>query len=196
MPGSQHNAAVFAAVPGYHVLPASLAGVLRFPSVSASAGEQMHVRTAMKYPYSSATLLLALVLISLPVVAAVEDATQIDPVVVTATRTAETADQTLAPVTVVDRDEIERRQSLTTVDILRGLPGLPSAIPAVRDDRPISFCAAPTPIKPCFWWMASRLAPPPLARVRFRTFQWNRSSVSRWCADLAPACMARKRQVA
>ncbi|ESQ10618.1 MAG: TonB-dependent vitamin B12 receptor [Thiohalocapsa sp. PB-PSB1] len=78
----------------------------------------------MKYPYSSATLLLALVLISLPVVAAVEDATQIDPVVVTATRTAETADQTLAPVTVVDRDEIERRQSLTTVDILRGLPGV------------------------------------------------------------------------
>lgn len=78
----------------------------------------------MKYPTLSAALLLTPAFVPQPVVAAVEDVTEIDPVVVTATRTAETADQTLAPVTVVSRDEIERRQSLTTVDILRGLPGV------------------------------------------------------------------------
>ena len=78
----------------------------------------------MKYPSLSAALLLTPALVSQPAAAAVEDVTDIDPVVVTATRTAETADQTLAPVTVVSRDEIERRQSLTTIDILRGLPGV------------------------------------------------------------------------
>lgn len=78
----------------------------------------------MKYPSLSAALLLTPALVSQPSAAAVEDVTQVDPVVVTATRTAQTADQTLAPVTVVTRDEIERRQSLTTVDILRGLPGV------------------------------------------------------------------------
>ena len=78
----------------------------------------------MKYPSLSAALLLTPALVSQPAAAAVEDVTQVDPVVVTATRTAQTADQTLAPVTVVTRDEIERRQSLTTIDILRGLPGV------------------------------------------------------------------------
>jgi len=78
----------------------------------------------MNYPSLSAALLLTPALIPQPAAAAVEDVTDIDPVVVTATRTAETADQTLAPVTVVSREEIERRQSLTTIDILRGLPGV------------------------------------------------------------------------
>ena len=67
---------------------------------------------------------LALSVLSWPPAAATEDIAETEPVVVTATRTAETADQTLAPVTVVTRDEIERRQSLSTVDILRGLPGV------------------------------------------------------------------------
>ncbi|MGB5733908.1 MAG: TonB-dependent receptor, partial [Thiohalocapsa sp.] len=78
----------------------------------------------MKYPSLSAVLLPIPLALSSLANAAVEDVSDIDPVVVTATRTAETADQTLAPVTVVSRDEIERRQSLTTVDILRGLPGI------------------------------------------------------------------------
>lgn len=46
------------------------------------------------------------------------------PIVVTATRTAETADETLTPVTVVTRDDIERLQANSVQDVLRGLPGL------------------------------------------------------------------------
>ncbi|NEX17015.1 MAG: TonB-dependent vitamin B12 receptor [Halochromatium sp.] len=59
-----------------------------------------------------------------PSSAQVEDVTNLEPIIVTATRTAETADQTLASVTVIDRTEIDRRQSKTMTDILRGLPGV------------------------------------------------------------------------
>lgn len=54
----------------------------------------------------------------------VEDAVELDPLVVTATRTAETADETLASVTVVQREEIDRRQSKSMTEVLRGLPGV------------------------------------------------------------------------
>jgi vitamin B12 transporter len=54
----------------------------------------------------------------------VEDVSEVDPIVVTPTRTAETADQTLASVSVVGRAEIERRQSKDMTDVLRGLPGV------------------------------------------------------------------------
>ncbi len=47
-----------------------------------------------------------------------------EPIIVTATRTAETADETLASVTVITRDEIERRQALSVQDLLRGVVGL------------------------------------------------------------------------
>jgi vitamin B12 transporter len=50
--------------------------------------------------------------------------TELDPVVVTATRTAEPARDTLASVSVIDRAEIERRQGLSVPDLLRGLPGV------------------------------------------------------------------------
>nr|WP_201068082.1 TonB-dependent vitamin B12 receptor [Thiorhodovibrio winogradskyi] len=56
--------------------------------------------------------------------AAVEDATELEPLVVTATRMPETTAQTLASVTVIERAEIEKRQSRTMTDILRGLPGV------------------------------------------------------------------------
>ncbi|MFP4494361.1 MAG: TonB-dependent vitamin B12 receptor [Halochromatium sp.] len=59
-----------------------------------------------------------------PLQAQVEAIARLDPIVVTATRTAQTADETLAAVTVIDRAEIERRQSKTMTDILRGLPGV------------------------------------------------------------------------
>lgn len=51
-------------------------------------------------------------------------ATDLDEVVVTATRTARTQDQTLAAVTVIDREQIERLQPLSLPDLLRGLPGI------------------------------------------------------------------------
>jgi len=73
-------------------------------------------------PLLSASLLM---LGSAPAaLAAVEDLTEIDPIVVTASRVPETADQTLASVTVIEREEMDRRQSQTMADVLRGLPGV------------------------------------------------------------------------
>lgn len=51
-------------------------------------------------------------------------ATSTDPVVVTATRTAQTVDETLAAVTVITRQDIERQQATSVQDALRGVPGL------------------------------------------------------------------------
>ncbi|MCW1982203.1 vitamin B12 transporter [Xanthomonas arboricola] len=53
-----------------------------------------------------------------------EAAVDLDQVVVTATRTAQTQDQTLAPVTVIDRAQIERRQINSLQDLLRGEAGV------------------------------------------------------------------------
>ena len=47
-----------------------------------------------------------------------------DEVVVTASRIAETADATLAPVSVITRAEIERRQIRSVPEALRRVPGL------------------------------------------------------------------------
>ncbi|QGU33634.1 TonB-dependent vitamin B12 receptor [Thermochromatium tepidum] len=49
---------------------------------------------------------------------------QLEPMVVTATRTNEPETESLAAVTVIDRAEIERRQARSLPDLLRGLPGL------------------------------------------------------------------------
>ncbi|AOD15796.1 TonB-dependent vitamin B12 receptor [Xanthomonas fragariae] len=53
-----------------------------------------------------------------------EAAIDLDEVVVTASRTAQTQDQTLAPVTVIDRAQIERRQANALQDLLRGEAGV------------------------------------------------------------------------
>jgi len=45
-------------------------------------------------------------------------------IVITGTRTAQTADETLAPVTVIDRKQIEERPNSTVTDLLRATPGL------------------------------------------------------------------------
>ncbi len=46
------------------------------------------------------------------------------PVIVTATRTAQTADASLASVTVISRKDIERQQARSIQDLFRGLPGI------------------------------------------------------------------------
>ncbi|MFZ5557487.1 MAG: TonB-dependent vitamin B12 receptor [Pseudomonadota bacterium] len=46
------------------------------------------------------------------------------PVIVTATRTAETADEALASVSVITREDIERQQAVSVDDVLRGLAGV------------------------------------------------------------------------
>lgn len=53
-----------------------------------------------------------------------EPPTLLDPVVVTATRTAESAARSLAAVTVIDRAEIERRQARSVPDLLREVAGI------------------------------------------------------------------------
>ncbi len=50
--------------------------------------------------------------------------TMLDPVVVTANRVARTADETLAAVTVITRQDIERQQATSVPELLRAQPGL------------------------------------------------------------------------
>ncbi|WP_252178692.1 TonB-dependent receptor [Endozoicomonas sp. 4G] len=67
-----------------------------------------------------------------------EEVTQLDEVVVTATRTAQSVDETLAPVTVISREDIERSQATDVTELLKQVPGIqvnrsggPGALPSV-----------------------------------------------------------------
>ncbi len=55
---------------------------------------------------------------------AAQTVVEIKPIIVTATRTAHTADETLASVTVFTRDQIEQRQAQSVQELLRGVTGL------------------------------------------------------------------------
>lgn len=69
-----------------------------------------------------AALVAASVLVSAAAIA--QDETTVSPVVVTATRTAQTADETVAPVTVITREEIEESGATTLPDVLAGRAGV------------------------------------------------------------------------
>ncbi|HCI13942.1 MAG TPA: TonB-dependent vitamin B12 receptor [Gallionellaceae bacterium] len=68
--------------------------------------------------------LLAALLCAVTPLAYAETVGILDEVVVTATRTAQPVDATLASVTVITRQDIERRQAQSLPDALRGVPGL------------------------------------------------------------------------
>lgn len=51
-------------------------------------------------------------------------AEELNTIVVSAARVAQSVDETLAPVTVVTREDIERMQANTVIDVLRGSPGI------------------------------------------------------------------------
>lgn len=68
-------------------------------------------------------LATALLSVVFPVLAD-EGTTNLDGVVVTATRTEQTQNQTLSAVTVIDRADIERLQVSSLGDLLRGTPGM------------------------------------------------------------------------
>jgi len=53
-----------------------------------------------------------------------EDATLLDTIIVTATRTPQTLSETIAPIIVIDRDDIERSQALDAADLLRFHAGI------------------------------------------------------------------------
>ena len=71
-------------------------------------------------------LAIGLALASLSTTVAAQDrtATDLDDVVVTATRTASTTDASLAAVEVIDRTEIQRSQARSLQDLLRGRAGI------------------------------------------------------------------------
>jgi len=73
----------------------------------------------MQSLHSSATAMGLLLAVS-PVLSAAE----LEPVVVTATRTAQTVDETLASVSIVTREDIERQQARSVPDVLQGLAGI------------------------------------------------------------------------
>ncbi len=72
----------------------------------------------------SSLMLAAFTLPLASLVLADELETQLDPVIVTATRMSEPKSQTLASVTVIERTEIERRQAHSVPDLLRGVAGV------------------------------------------------------------------------
>ena len=72
--------------------------------------------------------LLAAALAAVSSYAAADDATESGPIVVTATRTAQTADASLASVTVITRQDIERSQAQSVSELLTGLAGIDSTV--------------------------------------------------------------------
>ena len=84
----------------------------------------------VEHTYMKRTLLVAALLATS--MAAQADAGRPDPVgaenldavIVTATRTAITVDESLASVSVINREDIDRLQPLTVTDLLTGLPGV------------------------------------------------------------------------
>ena len=78
----------------------------------------------MSHLAAAAALLLAAPMVLSAHAAAAEEATELDPVVVTATRTARTVNASLASVTVIERSDIERLQAVSVPDLLRGVKGL------------------------------------------------------------------------
>ncbi|MGV8961114.1 MAG: TonB-dependent vitamin B12 receptor [Stenotrophomonas sp.] len=76
----------------------------------------------MKLQHHTLSLALAL---ALPSVAAAQGpATELDEVSVTATRTAIAVEDSLVPVQVIDRDQIDRSQASSVLELLRGRAGL------------------------------------------------------------------------
>ncbi len=76
----------------------------------------------MKLPYHTLSLALAL---ALPGLASAEQApTELDDVVVTATRTPVSIADSVVPVQVIDRKQIDRSQAASLLDLLRGRAGL------------------------------------------------------------------------
>lgn len=76
------------------------------------------------YSRHSLSLLAAAVALALPFTASAQDATELDEVVVTATRTIVPLQDSLAPTQLITRDDIERSQSRSLVDLLKGRAGI------------------------------------------------------------------------
>lgn len=71
-----------------------------------------------------AAALIAILAATQAAAAPADTGQSLDPVIVTATRTAITVDDALSLVTVITRDDIDRLQPVSLVDLLTGLPGV------------------------------------------------------------------------
>lgn len=80
----------------------------------------------MKSPFNLSLITLAILAPAAQAMAAAEEMPLYsgDEIVVTATRTAQTADQALASTTVITRKDIERSQAVSVQDLLQGLAGV------------------------------------------------------------------------
>jgi vitamin B12 transporter len=76
----------------------------------------------------SSPLLAAMLAASAASSYAANDVTESDPIFVTATRTTQTADEALASVTVITRQDIERSQAQSVSELLTGLAGIDSTV--------------------------------------------------------------------
>lgn len=76
----------------------------------------------------SSPLLAAVLAASAASSYAATDVTESDPIFVTATRTAQTADESLASVTVITRQDIEHSQAASVSELLTGLAGMDSTV--------------------------------------------------------------------
>ncbi len=86
-----------------------------------------------------ATYLATILALSVTVSSLVQAATDLQPVLVTASRTAETVDQTLSAVTIINRKEIERSGAKDLVELLTGSAGIDSTANGGRGSQKSLF---------------------------------------------------------
>ena len=105
----------------------------RFLSIHASAGLLMltprgdarqGISMSLKKNTLAAALLLSLATPAAHAESAPDQNGTLAPVIVTATRTAITANEALSSVTVITREDIDRLQPVSIADLLTGLPGV------------------------------------------------------------------------
>jgi outer membrane receptor for ferrienterochelin and colicins len=121
----------------HHALPARFAASSLAFSVSAAVlrrsgatGKPCPARSTPSRCRSSASLLAVLVAAALPssallaAPAPATDATQLDHITVTATLSAQDARTAPASVSIIDREELDRRAPPSLLEALRGLPGI------------------------------------------------------------------------
>jgi vitamin B12 transporter len=78
----------------------------------------------IRKPFAGSAACALLSLLALPPAFAASQPLTLDKQLVTATRTAQTAEQSLAAVTVIDRAQIERSQAQSLPELLRQVPGV------------------------------------------------------------------------
>ena len=126
------------------------------------------------------------------------DAATLDPVIVTATRTAITVDNALSSVTVITRADIERLQPRVAAGPAGRPAGRqPSSNAAASASRARCSCAAPIPPKPLVLVDGVRIGSATRRAGRAGAdCRWSRSSASKSCAARAPACTVPTRSAA